>query len=131
MYLHQFILHSVLVFAFLYDFQEKMRNVQVTNNLYIYRVFAKISALTNQVNLHSNFKYMLLQDATICHTVAGLTKAQMEICYRQPDTTTAALEGLQHAIQECQHQFHGHRWNCSSLATRARVPYTSAMFQRG
>lgn len=39
-----------------------------------------------------------------CRSVAGLTKDQLELCYKASDVATAALEGLDMAIRECQLQ---------------------------
>jgi len=36
--------------------------------------------------------------------VPGLTKDQVELCYKASDVTAAALEGLDMAIRECQIQ---------------------------
>lgn len=41
---------------------------------------------------------------TICRTVPGLTKEQLELCYRANDVTTAAIGGLELAVKECQLQ---------------------------
>lgn len=41
---------------------------------------------------------------TICRTVPGLTKEQLELCYRANDVTTAAIDGLELAVKECQQQ---------------------------
>ncbi|XP_058452542.1 protein Wnt-10a [Malaya genurostris] len=66
-----------------------------------------------------------------CRTVPGLTREQLELCYRASDVTAAAIEGLELAVRECQHQFQWHRWNCSSLSTKSRNPHTSNMLKRG
>ncbi|CRK93532.1 CLUMA_CG007065, isoform A, partial [Clunio marinus] len=66
-----------------------------------------------------------------CKTVPNLTKAQLELCYRANDVTMAAIEGLELAVKECQHQFRWNRWNCSSLSTKSRNPHSSNLFKRG
>ncbi|XP_029727210.1 protein Wnt-10a [Aedes albopictus] len=66
-----------------------------------------------------------------CRTVPGLTREQLELCYRASDVTAAAIEGLELGVRECQHQFQWHRWNCSSLSTKSRNPHTSSMLKRG
>ncbi|XP_018580255.1 protein Wnt-10a [Anoplophora glabripennis] len=93
-------------------------------------VECKISQITQQQTIQSTF-YSTYLDTTICRTVPGLTKSQIELCYRQPDSTLAAIQGLNQAVKECQHQFQGHRWNCSSLSTRGQNPYISAILQKG
>ncbi|XP_055547912.1 protein Wnt-10b [Wyeomyia smithii] len=66
-----------------------------------------------------------------CRTVPGLTREQLELCYRASDVTAAAIEGLELGVRECQHQFQWHRWNCSALSTKSRNPHTSSMLKRG
>ncbi|EDW77897.2 uncharacterized protein Dwil_GK24299, partial [Drosophila willistoni] len=66
-----------------------------------------------------------------CRSVPGLTKDQVELCYKASDVTAAALEGLDMAIRECQIQFQWHRWNCSSLSTKSRNPHASNLLKKG
>uniref|UniRef100_A0A182WGH4 Protein Wnt n=1 Tax=Anopheles minimus TaxID=112268 RepID=A0A182WGH4_9DIPT len=66
-----------------------------------------------------------------CRTVPGLTRDQLELCYRASDVTASAIEGLELGVRECQYQFQWHRWNCSSLSTKSRNPHTSNMLKRG
>lgn len=48
--------------------------------------------------------YCLPDVRATCRTVPGLTKEQLELCYRASDVTSAALDGLELAIKECQYQ---------------------------
>ncbi|KAG5675873.1 hypothetical protein PVAND_005741 [Polypedilum vanderplanki] len=66
-----------------------------------------------------------------CKTVPNLTKSQLDLCYKANDVTLAAIEGLELAIFECQHQFRWNRWNCSSLKSKSRNPHSSNLFKKG
>jgi len=67
----------------------------------------------------------------ICKNFPGLSKKQLELCFRYPDVMASAIQGLQLAVTECQYQFQKHRWNCSALETKNRNPHSSAFLQKG
>ncbi|XP_037957523.1 protein Wnt-10a, partial [Teleopsis dalmanni] len=66
-----------------------------------------------------------------CRSVPGLSKNQLELCYKASDVAVVALEGLDIAIKECQIQFQWHRWNCSSLSVKNRNPHASNLLKKG
>lgn len=41
-----------------------------------------------------------------CRIVPGLSREQLDLCYKASDVTLAALDGLDLAIRECQLQVH-------------------------
>ncbi|CAD6997013.1 unnamed protein product [Ceratitis capitata] len=105
------------------------------------KVFSKYSQNIFYVGLHFiifiilsyriNWSHCLPEGRATCRSVPGLTKDQLELCFKASDVATAALEGLDMAIRECQQQFLWHRWNCSSLSRKLRNPHISNLLKKG
>ncbi|KAJ8258387.1 hypothetical protein COCON_G00173990 [Conger conger] len=51
----------------------------------------------------------------ICDNIPGLVNKQRQLCQRHPDVMQSIGRGSREWIQECQHQFSHHRWNCSTV----------------
>lgn len=51
----------------------------------------------------------------LCARIPGLSPAQRQLCVESPDAVVALGAGHLLGSQECQHQFKGHRWNCTQV----------------
>ncbi|KAI8041867.1 hypothetical protein M5D96_003162 [Drosophila gunungcola] len=95
------------------DYEQQQQQQQEagssSNNL-----VAATPATSRHCNLHlivviilaccTRWLYGLPDGRATCRSVPGLTKDQVELCYKASDVTAAALEGLDMAIRECQIQ---------------------------
>ncbi|XP_054044683.1 protein Wnt-4-like [Rissa tridactyla] len=57
----------------------------------------------------------VLRDPRACEGLMGLVEEQVRVCRRQVEAMEAVKRGAELAVEECQHQFHSRRWNCSTL----------------
>lgn len=73
----------------------------------------------------------VLNSITVCENTLSLNKKQLKLCREEPDVFASALQGVQIAIHECQHQFRFRRWNCSSMDKKNKNPLASSLLSRG
>nr|ADF31343.1 WNT10 [Perionyx excavatus] len=99
--------------------------------LLTYNVFRRTLSLSNEVLHFPSPENDLLDTGIICKTYPGLTHAQYVFCRRNPDASTAAVQGLHLAVRECQWQFQGHRWNCSFAENNLKNPFHMPILSKG
>lgn len=51
----------------------------------------------------------------LCASIPGLVPKQLRFCRNYVEIMPSVAEGLRVSIQECQHQFRGRRWNCTTV----------------
>uniref|UniRef100_A0A6E8W155 Protein Wnt n=1 Tax=Anopheles coluzzii TaxID=1518534 RepID=A0A6E8W155_ANOCL len=51
----------------------------------------------------------------LCSRMPGLTQTQRQICTESSDAVVSLASGQWIGANECQKQFHGHRWNCTHV----------------
>ncbi|XP_076333066.1 protein Wnt-2b-like [Tachypleus tridentatus] len=51
----------------------------------------------------------------MCNNIPGFIQKQRRLCRKYPNVMASISRGVRLGIKECQHQFHNHRWNCSTL----------------
>nr|XP_029728289.1 protein Wnt-2 [Aedes albopictus]XP_029728290.1 protein Wnt-2 [Aedes albopictus]XP_029728291.1 protein Wnt-2 [Aedes albopictus]XP_029728292.1 protein Wnt-2 [Aedes albopictus] len=53
--------------------------------------------------------------SVLCSRIPGLSSYQRQLCVEAPDAVVSLSTGQKLGAQECQHQFRGHRWNCTQV----------------
>ncbi|XP_061413103.1 proto-oncogene Wnt-3-like [Lethenteron reissneri] len=51
----------------------------------------------------------------LCASIPGLVPKQLRFCRNYQELMPSVAEGVRLGIQECQHQFRGRRWNCTTM----------------
>ncbi|KAF3815618.1 hypothetical protein GH733_016510, partial [Mirounga leonina] len=51
----------------------------------------------------------------LCASIPGLVPKQLRFCRNYVEIMPSVAEGIKISIQECQHQFRGRRWNCTTV----------------
>ncbi|XP_076348008.1 protein Wnt-2b-A-like [Tachypleus tridentatus] len=57
----------------------------------------------------------------MCSSIPGFVQKQRRLCQKHPDVMVSISRGVIIGVKECQHQFHNHRWNCSTGDTGTSV----------
>ncbi|XP_076358831.1 protein Wnt-7b-like [Tachypleus tridentatus] len=67
---------------------------------------------------HTTFPSVVAFSAKLlCDKIPGLTRGQRQICFQDPDLLITIGNGIRKGFKECQRQFQGHRWNCTSIGS--------------
>ncbi|KRX44739.1 Protein Wnt-2 [Trichinella murrelli] len=51
----------------------------------------------------------------LCDLIPGLGRRQRRLCQLHPDVMKAISDGIRRGVAECQTQFAGYRWNCTTV----------------
>uniref|UniRef100_A0A452SZE2 Protein Wnt n=1 Tax=Ursus maritimus TaxID=29073 RepID=A0A452SZE2_URSMA len=51
----------------------------------------------------------------LCASIPGLVPKQLRFCRNYVEIMPSVAEGIKISIEECQHQFRGRRWNCTTV----------------
>ncbi|CAD7679765.1 unnamed protein product [Nyctereutes procyonoides] len=51
----------------------------------------------------------------LCASIPGLVPKQLRFCRNYVEIMPSVADGMKISIQECQHQFRGRRWNCTTV----------------
>lgn len=78
---------------------------------------------TNQASLSSSPRSLAVgpqysslgTQPILCASIPGLVPKQLRFCRNYVEIMPSVAEGIKISIQECQHQFRGRRWNCTTI----------------
>uniref|UniRef100_A0A1I7ZPE6 Protein Wnt n=1 Tax=Steinernema glaseri TaxID=37863 RepID=A0A1I7ZPE6_9BILA len=79
-------------------------------------ISASISRLFWQQN---DRQAVALTRSSDCTNQSWLSQRQKELCFRNPSTVRAVIEGVHSAATVCHNQFTNERWNCSIAASES------------
>lgn len=51
----------------------------------------------------------------LCASIPGLVPKQLRFCRNYVEIMPSVAEGVRISIEECQYQFRGRRWNCTTI----------------
>ena len=57
----------------------------------------------------------------LCSSIPGLVPKQLRFCRNYIEIMPSVAEGVKLGIQECQHQFRGRRWNCTTIKNNLAI----------
>ncbi|XP_027282004.1 protein Wnt-3a isoform X2 [Cricetulus griseus] len=57
----------------------------------------------------------------LCASIPGLVPKQLRFCRNYVEIMPSVAEGVKAGIQECQHQFRGRRWNCTTVSNSLAI----------
>lgn len=57
----------------------------------------------------------------LCGSIPGLVPKQLRFCRNYVEIMPSVAEGVKIGIQECQHQFRGRRWNCTTVSDNLAI----------
>ena len=57
----------------------------------------------------------------LCGSIPGLVPKQLRFCRNYVEIMPSVAEGVKIGIQECQHQFRGRRWNCTTVTDNLAI----------
>lgn len=57
----------------------------------------------------------------LCSSIPGLVPKQLRFCRNYVEIMPSMAEGVKIGIQECQHQFRGRRWNCTTISDNLAI----------